>query len=296
MWPGGFDTYFDNYEALTPDTSQFVAMLAETKGERIVQEAIQWMKSTSPKPFFAWIHLYEPHDPYEPPEPYKSRYSQHPYDGEIAYTDANLEKLFQYLKSSNLYEKTWIFLAGDHGEGLGEHQEAYHGYFIYDASLHVPLIIKGLTPETKGRRVPAQVRIVDIPSTIMAVVQGSSPGFQGRELLSMARDPARAPALPAYSESYLPKVQFGWSELKSWRFGRYKYIEAPRPELYDIEKDPRETMNLLATQQAVANQYRQELARFYPLYQRSANNAVTQSKLSPAELQQLQSLGYVGGS
>jgi len=292
----GFDKYFDNYDALAPDTSQFVAMLAETKGERIIQEAIQWMKSISPKPFFAWVHLYEPHDPYEPPEPYKSRYSRHPYDGEIAYTDSNLGKLFQFLRSSNLYERTWIFLAGDHGESLGEHQEDCHGYYIYDASLHVPLIIKGFTPELRGRRVSAQVRIVDIPSTIMAVVQSPSPGFQGREVLSLARDTGRAPALPAYSESFMPKLQFGWSELKSWRFGRYKYIEAPRPELYDLEKDPRETVNLLATQQAIANQYRQELARFYPLYQRSPDHAVPQSKLSPAELQRLQSLGYVGGS
>jgi arylsulfatase A-like enzyme/Tfp pilus assembly protein PilF len=291
----GFDLYFDNYDALAPDMEQFSA-LVETKGERVLQEATRWIQSVSARPFFAWIHLYEPHDPYQPPEPFKSQYKQQPYDGEVAYTDSLLGAFLEFLKRSGLYDSSWIVLTSDHGESLGEHQETYHGYYIYNASMRVPLIFKAPGSELRGRRIGAQVRSVDIAPTLLSALKVSTPAFQGKELLSFMYNPDRNIALPAYSECFMMKLQFGWSELKSWQVGKFKYIEAPRPELYNLEKDPGEKVNLFTGNRVLANQYRQDLDRFYAAYLPSSGQTRPQAKLSAEDLQRLQSLGYVGGT
>lgn len=292
----GFDVFFDNFEALAAHTDQFSALVAETKGSKVIHEAIQWLRTKSSKPFFAWVHLYEPHDPYRPPEPFRSRYLKRPYDGEVAYADALVGDLFTFLKQNNFYEDSLIVLTSDHGESLGEHQEAHHGYYIYEAALKVPLIVKIPGAELKGKRVGSQVRTVDIAPTILAALRDSSSTFQGREILSLALGSARDASLPAYSENFMQKYQFGWSELKSWCLGKYKYIEAPRPELYDLERDPKEFNNILAANRAIANRYKQDLSKFYSLYLPPSGGAAPRSRIGMEELQRLQSLGYVGGS
>ncbi|HEY2933436.1 MAG TPA: tetratricopeptide repeat protein [Acidobacteriota bacterium] len=293
----GFDVFFDNYQALAPDTDQFSALVAETKGTKVIYEATRWLGTKSSKPFFAWVHLFEPHDPYKPPEPFRSRYLNRPYDGEVAYADALVGDLLAFLKRENLYENTLIVLTSDHGENLGEHREPTHGYYIYDAALRVPLIVKApLGVKLKGKRVKSQVRSVDIAPTVLAFLEGSSGAFQGREVLSLALNPDRDVPLPAYSENFMQKYQFGWSELRSWRLGKYKYIDAPKPELYDLERDPGEVTNILSASQALANRYKQDLAKFYSIHLPSGGSAAPRSTIGPEELQRLQSLGYVGGS
>ena len=286
----GFDFYDD---AFSPESfaSRDLGLVDRRAGES-VDHALAWLKKNSRRPFFFWLHLYDPHSPYDPPEPFRSQYQGHLYDGEIAYADHELGRLVAWLKSSQLYDSSLIVFVSDHGESLGEHGEHEHGFFVYNSTVHVPLIVK---PPAASRirpgRVSRPVETTAIAPTLMRASGIHDPveqQFSSPELLQ--KDPPSDD--DAYSETFYPFSSFGWSPLHALETSRYHYIEAPQPELYDLIADPDEQNNIAAGQSATAAVLKdklQALLRKRP-YMPSANN---NSGLSPDSIEKLRALGYV---
>jgi arylsulfatase A-like enzyme/Flp pilus assembly protein TadD len=289
----GFDFYYDHFEFNRLLETNLDEM--ERPGNEVMDQALAWLGKRDNKRFFLWVHLYDPHSPYRPPEPYKTRYASAPYDGEIAFADAQVGRLLRALKQKNLYGRTLIVVAGDHGEGLGEHGEKTHGFFIYDSTLHVPLIIK--LPAPAAARVAAEdVSLVDVLPTVLDALGVTQPAdVQGRSLLGLVRGKPGSDASTLYSETFLPRLHFDWSDLRGLQAGGYHFIQAPRAELYDLRRDPHELHNLLAEKPAVADEMRGKLT--------SAIQKLTPDKelaqktgLDPALAERLKSLGYAGFS
>jgi arylsulfatase A-like enzyme/Flp pilus assembly protein TadD len=302
----GFDRGFDLYDAgfriKTAKESRYDTI--ERRAGDVVAHALAWLQKrpANAPPFFLWVHLYDPHDPYDPPEPYKSKFSD-PYDGEIAYADAMLGKLFAQLKSTGLYQNSLIAMMADHGEAFGEHGERTHGIFLYDETIHVPLLIK-LPASAKSAKQNAQrksdgrVGLVDVTPTILDVAGIPIPKeIQGQSLVNVLRDdsashPANLAAdRPIYSETDYPHRAFKWSSLRALRTGRYLAIDATRPELYDQTVDPKATNNLAAKSPAVAGTLVAEVEKFR---QNTAAELAEAAKLDPEQAEKLRALGYVG--
>lgn len=267
-------------------------------GNEVVDAALAWLESAKSKPFFAWVHLYDPHVPYAPPEPYASEYGRGgpsgAYDGEIAFMDAQIGRLTGWLSRNGLDRSTVLVLVGDHGEALGSHGEGTHGYFIYDCAMHVPLLVETPFEALRGKRVPAQVSTADVFPTILGLVGAASPvKAQGRSLLGLMFDPAAADAVPAYGEAMASNIQFGWSALHALRTPRYKYIDAPRPELYDLAADAGEQINLLDRAPDTARRMKAELGRLMAETGRDAP-APQAADLDKETMERLSALGYVG--
>jgi arylsulfatase A-like enzyme/Tfp pilus assembly protein PilF len=293
----GFDVYGDDFDVSR--AQGFDLSHVERPAEEVVQKALRWITESNGR-YFAWVHLFDPHDPYSPPEPFKSRFARSPYDGEIAYVDHAIGILLAGLTEKGLLANTHIILTGDHGEGLGEHREFTHGLFVYDSTLHVPLIIRPANALETGRSIGGLVQSIDIAPTILRLVGLQSPQeMQGRSLLGLLKlsnDDTKAEQTPvnqqAYFETFYPLRQFGWSELRGIRTARYKYIEAPEPELYDLSTDPYETKNLYRHRQSVAAQTREMLREHTAKYAFTGNSGRERTP-DPESLQLLQSLGYV---
>jgi arylsulfatase A-like enzyme/Tfp pilus assembly protein PilF len=284
----GFDEYSDRF-----DLSKYKVVSLGTvqkPGDEVVDSAIAWLEETKAKKFFAWIHLYDPHTPYEPPEPFASRYRGQPYVGEIAYTDKVVGRLLGWLRENGLLDRTLVVLTGDHGESVGDHGESTHAYFIYDATTHVPLIVR--TPwGLRGRRA-LQTSGVDIMPTVLDLV-GLAPqeGLDGKSLARALFDPDASLDHLAYSETYYPRYHFGWQHLRGVRSRRYKYIEAPQPELYDLAQDPGETKNI----HKAYSERAEEMRLLMEAMARSTGPAAPERRsLDPDTLQRLAALGYVG--
>lgn len=255
----GFQTYFDHFAFSRLDD------LLKRPGDQVVDNALAWLKTDPRRPFFLWVHLYDAHYPYAPPEPFASRYRGRPYDGEIAFVDVQVGRLMAFLKDSGAFAQSLIVLAADHGEGLGEHGESTHGFFVYNSTLHVPLIIKipGAAPAT----VESEVSLVDMmPTVLQALRLPIPPTVQGRSLLSEVMGKPASSHSNLYAETYLPLLHFSWSQLRALQSAGLKYIEAPRPELYDTRVDAHEMKNLLPGEQAIAHDLHdrlQSLSRRY---------------------------------
>ena len=254
---GGFGRGFDRYDDDFPKTENADLLSTLQKpGADTLRAAIAWLESQRATPrIYLWIHLFEPHDPYEPPEPYASRYSDRPYDGEVAYTDTLVGQLDDALERLGLQSDTLLVVASDHGEGLGEHQETLHGFFVYQTTLAVPLILRGPGIDA-GKRIDANVGLVDLLPTALDLLGVALPsGFQpsGNNLGATLRGgPSPTTDSPQYAESLVPLLHFGWSDLRVLRRGSWKYVLAPKPELYDLAVDPHEQHNLAQEQQARA--------------------------------------------
>ncbi len=252
----GFDTYSSPFRVRKREGNPMVVNLhaLERKAQEVVDEALDWLHGQGRQPFFVWIHLYDPHDPYEPPSPFRESLRD-PYDGEIAYADYALGPLMDFLKAHGSYDRTLVIATSDHGESFGEHGEFTHGYYIYDTTLLVPLIIKPQADRSlASRRIDTPVRSVDIAPTILQFLGIPVPAStQGNGLLSLILG-KRGDLGPGdgYSETYYPN-QFGWSALRALRQQRFKYIDAPRPELYDLVADPAELHNLAGSSQALTS-------------------------------------------
>ena len=241
------------------------------------------------------MHLYDPHFPYRPPEPYKHEYGTQPYDGEIAFADEQFGRLVRLLKEKGLYQNTVIVLSGDHGESLGEHGEKTHGFFIYNATMHVPLIIR-LPGKSAELRVADPVSLVDLMPTILAAVGLEIPArVQGRSLLPDLHGKPDEGNRPLYGETFLPRLHFNWSELRSAENAKFHFIDAPRPELYDLTKDPGETDNLISEKKAVGEEMRVQLAGLIRAYS-AGKEMAEKTPLDPALMERLKSLGYAGFS
>ncbi len=279
----GFD-YYDNFPRHPEGKSRWGRV--ERRGMDVVERAAAWIRTHPGGPVFVWVHLYDPHDPYDPPPPFSTLYTGRLYDGEIAYADSALASFLSFLEKQKLYEPALIVVTGDHGEGLGEHQENTHGIFLYDSTLHVPLIIRLPDAEAKGRVLDAQVRTIDIAPTVLETVGVAATGMEGRSLRGLMRDPDDA-SRPLFAETDYP-LRFGWAPLRVMRQDESKFIEAPRPELYDLGHDRAETKNLYEPWNETVQRMRAELAK-RPRKKSGAAAAVPASTIA-----ELQALGYLG--
>jgi arylsulfatase A-like enzyme/tetratricopeptide (TPR) repeat protein len=267
-------------------------------GNEVMDAALAWLDGRKDGPFFAWIHLYDPHVPYAPPEPYRSEYAGRGpaglYDGEIAFMDEQIGRCVTWLAKNGRDKDTVILLVGDHGEALGSHGEGTHGFFVYDYALHVPFLVVAPFPELEGRRVASQVSTADVFPTLLDLAGVKPPlKAQGRSLLPAMFRPDRDPGRPAYSEAMAANIQFGWSELRSLRTPRYKYIDVTRAELYDLSRDPEEQVNVFGEYPEVARRMKEELER--TVAETSAGAPTPQAaNLDKDTLERLSALGYIG--
>ena len=288
----GFDHYSDRFEG-GADDARFLNTVQKS-GDITLGEAVSWLEDhRSEEHLFAWLHLYDPHDPYEPPEPYATEYDGRPYDGEVAWTDELMGRLDRALAELELANDTLLVITSDHGEGLGSHGESAHGFFIYDATLDVPLIVRGPGIEP-GTRVAEAVQTIDLLPTVLELTGVTLPeGLKptGRSVAAALRGASPLEEAPAYAESLVPLLHFGWSDLRSLREGPWKYIEAPRPELYNLEDDPEETENLVSTRAATAARLREKLAA---ILEDERDWVDDQSSVPAKLLEQLGALGYLG--
>ena len=294
----GFDFYDDAFSAETFQQKD-IGLVDRRAGESVAH-AIAWLKKTPRRPFFLWLHLYDPHSPYDPPEPFRTEYSSHLYDGEIAYADHELGSLMAWLRQNHLYDSSLIVALSDHGESLGEHGEDEHGFFLYNATVHVPLIVK--PPAGSGipaARRPEPVETVAVAPTLLqlAGLKDSTDTihaqFQSHALLGMLPGVSQPAKDPAYSETFYPFSSFGWSPLHSLESERFHFIEAPKPELYDLEADPGQTLNIAAQQPAAVAVLREKMQALL------AHNPFTRQEagagnLSPDAQEKLRALGYFG--
>ncbi len=306
----GFDVYDADFHGMGPNETRYESV--ERRGEYVVANALKWLnRKRGGAPFFIWVHLYDPHDPYEPPEPYKSKFSD-PYDGEVAYSDAMLGRLFAGLRSAGLYNGSLIAVMSDHGEAFGEHGERTHGVFLYDETIHVPLLIKlpavavpsgGTTGkaankirnENPGRKIDDRVSLVDVTPTILESLHISIPKtIQGRSLVSLlthessgAHDGERS----IYSETDYPFLKFHWSSLRSLRTSKYLYVESSKRELYDESSDPRAAKNLAASSSAIADTLNAQTEALRK--STSSESGDSSAQTDPQQAAKLNALGYV---
>jgi arylsulfatase A-like enzyme/cytochrome c-type biogenesis protein CcmH/NrfG len=306
----GFDVYDAHFHERKPGEDRYHSI--ERRAEDVAHRAIEWLSHHSQGPVFIWVHFYDAHDPYDPPEPFKTSYASEPYDGEIAYTDSVIGSFMDVLQKHGLYKDTVIAIAADHGEAFGEHGEERHGMFLYDETIHVPLLLKLPAGRFEGKRggekrIDERVALADVapsllelagiaaPSTMQA--QSLFPLIDGINIDTAKRDAAKSTSRDkgkpsegsVYSESKYAQL-FGWSELSSWRNGKYLYIHAPKRELYDQSADPVTVKNLSTTATAVADTLESQLKDFQ---QQTSSVQPEPTKLDPAQAEKLRALGYM---
>ena len=281
----GFAVYDD--EMPKPDPHRLSGDYAERRAAEVVHRAAKWLAARSAKPFFLWVHLFDPHSPYDPPAPFKERYRGRLYDGEVAYTDQQVGRLLAAVAAK---PNTMVAVLSDHGESLAEHGEYSHGVFLYDATLRIAFLLAG-PGVPAGVRVKQQARAIDVLPTLLGLLGAPSP--QGVQGVSLA--PAFQGKPPAESWSYIetlyPKINMGWAELRGIRTNRWKYIRAPQPELYDLTRDPAEKTNVIAAHPAEVKQFEANLNSVARGVEKVETTLVDQRTLA-----QLKSLGYLGGS
>lgn len=289
----GFDLYYDHFDFNRLQESNLEEM--ERPGNVVADVALDWLGKNYKNKFLLWMHLYDPHYPYRPPAPYSEQYKDRLYDGEIAFADSQVGRLIAFLKAKGLYDNTLIVLTGDHGESLGEHGEKTHGFFIYNATLHVPLIIH-LPGTASAMVVPELVSLVDLMPTVLQYVKAEIPAqVQGRSLLPLIASKKEEDSRSLYAETFLPRIHFNWSELRSVETEKYQFIQAPKPELYDLSNDPGETKNLYPEKKAVAEELHARLNALIRQY--SADQELAEKTgLDPVLMERLKSLGYAGFS
>jgi len=286
----GLDQGFDVYDDKFMEGQAFKPLNAERKAEKVYAPFRSWLDKSGERPFFCWVHFYDPHIPYDPPAPYSIDFADSPYDGEIAYMDHYVGQVTAALREKNLLARTLIVLAGDHGEAFGEKVETGHGVFLYDGTLRVPLIFSAEGHLPKGAVIRPRVRLIDIVPSILDMlgfpppkeVQGTSllPYISGREKRS----------LDSYVETYFPRENYGWSELVGLIEGDWKYIQAPKPELYNLKSDPQENENAIGREGSLAQALRKRLEE--TIARSSSGLASARRELTSEEREQLRSLGY----
>ena len=288
----GFDRgfeFYDNFPADAESKSRWGRV--ERRGMEVVQHAETWLNAHPTGPHFIWVHLYDPHDPYEPPPPYSETYKDRLYDGEIAYADSALGHFLAYLKKQGWYAGSLIVVVGDHGEGLGEHHEETHGIFLYDSTTHVPLLVKLPEQRESGRTVEAQVRTTDIMPSILEVLGVPAPANLDGESLQPFLVGTGATPRTVIGETEYP-LRFGWAPLRSVRKEGLKFIEAPKPELYDLPSDPNELQNHYAPWDPKVQKLRKILAELSA--KSTAPTRTSAATVSAGTIDELHALGYLG--
>ena len=286
----GFQTYDSPFDARVIKG----ALDLKRPASQVFDGAEHWLEQNSGRPFLLFVHLFDLHQPYDAPAAYRARTPHSEYDQELAYVDDSLGGFLEFLARSGLDRRALVVLFSDHGEGLGDHGETTHGYFIYRSTLHVPLIFHWPQGTDYPARVEPPASLIDVAPTVLSFLRFPLPvGFCGHSLLELAKR-GDTPPRDVYSESSYARDKFGWAALRSLRRGDYQYIDAPHPELYDLKHDPAELHNLLPGQTALAASYRERLAALVATY-RSAPGAAGQmaTAVVPGAVERLRSLGYL---
>ncbi len=279
----GFDVYDDNYGYKSLQEFSYV----ERRAEVVINKAMEWIDSQE-KPWFCWIHCFDPHQRYEPPEPFREQYEGQAYNGEVAYVDFSIGQLFDYLEEKNIYDKSLIIFTGDHGESLGEHGEPTHGYFAYNSTLRIPLIMS--FPGARPGKVEQNVSHSDIFPTICDVAGIKKPSFlQGVSLLAAAKG-KKLPKRRIYFEALYANLNRGWAPQKGYIEGHLKFIDSPIPELYDLSLDFGETQNLIEKKDL--NLYKKNLDELIKMLSLAENDSERFS-VDKESLKKLESLGYL---
>ena len=289
----GFDHGFAVYDDQMPQPGSRQEFLedAERRAGDTVDRAVQWLDGRGEKPFFLWVHLYDPHAPYDPPSPFHEQYKDRLYDGEIAYADHELGRLMEHLRRKSPPEKTLVAALSDHGESLGEHGEASHGVFLYDATLRIAFLLSGAGLPA-GMRIKPQARTIDLLPTILELPGvPAPPGLEGASLVPLLSGKS-APTAVSYAETLYPKINLGWAELRAIRTNQWKYIRAPRPELYDLSRDPGEANNVLSEH---PSEVRKLEAKLVAVTGPAGSEKVETTQMDEHTLAQLKSLGYTSG-
>ena len=290
----GFDTYDDEMDK--PEKRVIKFMNTERRADKVTANAIKWLKKNKDERFFLWVHYYDPHTVYDPPSPYKEEYKDNLYDGEIAYTDEYIGHLLSTLKNLELDKNTLIVFLADHGESLGQHNESGHAVFVYDATLKVPLMISwpGVIPE--GKRVSAEVSLIDVMPTILDLVGlKKNKEIQGTSLYKLINGKDKPLGKPIYSESLYAHLRYNWSPLQALRIGEWKYIQSTDPELFNVANDPGELKNLATDTPAKSEKMEQKLEKFLEKTS-SEDKKDSHVAMDEATKEKLMSLGYIQGT
>ena len=283
----GFRIYDDD---LSAGPKQKMFMFKEVPASVSIDKAVALVSGELREPYFLWVHLFDAHANYEPPPPYDVIFRDQPYDGEIAYLDAELGRLFSALRTTGQEARTVVSVLADHGDSLGDHGEQTHGIFIYRSTTHVPWIVKG--PGIVPSRIDGVVSQVDVAPTLTGLTGLPQLGADGLSLVDALRTGRAAPSRPGvYIESLNPRFQFGWHELRAVDGGILKYIDAPKPELYELSSDPHEATNLLPLEGSRAETLRRTLAE---LTTGDDLTTLTGHALDAPTASMLEALGYVG--
>jgi tetratricopeptide (TPR) repeat protein len=280
----GFDFFEDGID-LGPDSGNAGLQSVQRRGGETLEAIRPWLRSVAGESFFLFFHIFEPHTPYDPPPEIATRYES-AYDGEVAASDRIVGDLLDELGDLGVYDQSLIVFLSDHGEGLGEHGESEHGVFLYRSTLQVPLIIKLPQSERAGETLEQPVQLIDVYPTLMSAL-GLSLGDRFRGTSLLAEMPSEADHGPIFAETLYPRLHFGWSDLAAAIRGRHHFIDAPKPELYDLASDPDETDNLVEAQTELAS----ELEELLSHYDRSL---AAPESVDVETRRQLQALGYVG--
>jgi arylsulfatase A-like enzyme len=287
----GLKQGFERYQGVPAGDGQTPAPeTRQRRADQVMNDAIGWLDTIGGSRFFLWTHLYDAHRPYDPPEPYRSTYGHNLYVGEIAFADSQIGRLLQALDERHLLDRTVVVVVGDHGESLGGHGERDHGIFVYEDVIRVPLIVRA--PALRPTRVGEIVRLTDVMPTVLDLLDVPSPPVDGVSVVGLMDGSRRDLDLEAYSESLYPE-RLGWSSLRALRDGKFKLIDAPRPELYDLEDDPVEEKNIYDQRRALAEQM---TARLAAVAKGRGSTSTPQPRVgvSPELQAQLASLGYLG--
>lgn len=297
----GFDTYNADFHPENLGMHKYHKKeryhTIERPADEVVALALDWLDKQPKAPFFLWLHFYDAHAPYEPPEPYQTRYASEPYDGEIAYEDSAVGRFVEQLEKRKLYDGTVMAVVADHGESLGAHGESEHGVFLYDETIHVPLLVK--LPHGTARQIESRVELTDVMPTLLEAAGAAVPStMQGGSLLGLIEGDKGAIAAwrdhPAYAQTDYARLSFGWSALQSWRSSKYLYIDAPRRELYNETEDPMAEHNLAASSSAVADTLAANLESFR---QKTSNHTEpTEVLVSHVAQEDLAALGYASSN
>jgi arylsulfatase A-like enzyme/Flp pilus assembly protein TadD len=285
----GFAVYDDQMPK--PGKGHEFAEDAERRAGDTVDRAVRWLGGQSGKPFFLWVHVYDPHAPYNPPAPFSQKYKDSPYDGEIAYADHELGRLFDAVRKKSPAGNTLIAVLSDHGESLGEHGEYSHGVFLYDATLRIAFVISG-PGVPAGLRLKQQARTIDFLPTILELMGGKAPvTVQGASLMPFFTGKDAGTAV-SYAETLYPKINMGWAELRAIRTNRWKYIRAPKPELYDLSQDAAEHNNVIQSHPAEVQRFEAQLKKVIGT---DGAEKIETAAIDERTLNQLKSLGYTSG-
>lgn len=291
----GFDTYVDiPKDRYSGGRDQLYE--AQRSADEVNAEVFRWLDTRQEGRIFLWVHYYDPHAPYEPPEKPGRTLAGTGYDREISYVDACFGDLVDRLTRDGILEDSILVVVGDHGESLGSHGELTHGVFLYDPAIHVPFLVRapGLVP--KGRRIDSPVETADLAPTVLDLLGlPPLPAGQGKSLVPLIHGREDGSTRLVHAETFMPRIEFGWSELRMIRDRRFKYIEAPRPELYDLRQDPEEASNLAALEPERAAELAASLNRWTDETTDEEVASSARRTISAEEEAKLRSLGYLGG-